>query len=433
MATVTGRATLDKASLTVSKSLANELTLPPQTTPFVPPPGCELSVYCYAYYHLAYVQATSTSKHALSGEECQAIHKFKESKTEYIGHNTACFPDGYASLFPDQSGEPVSGMGDATNDAALATAAYEGTACIADWTAACTTAVTQQGQAYSQAWCCPPGGWACTSRLGYPGETVEERLCISTLTEATDIFMSWDPPYTDETRSQHFTWTAAITSEPAQFGLSVYHRVFPLQLTLAPTVKASSTATPTTTTTASFSEMSGTTRVGSLSSDVPTTAMVTTGTTSGPPTATSSETTKSNDPTLSTGALAGIAAGGLVFVIGLFVLFFFLYRRRKKRLTLAARGYSPQPEHHRGADTFGGGKPELDGTATSASEGAQRQSELDAGGRQERHLPELGGSCGTASAGVGSPVSELSPTTTVGGMMYPLPEVRQKLMFEMQA
>ncbi|KAK8073565.1 hypothetical protein PG994_004464 [Apiospora phragmitis] len=118
---------------------------------------------------------------------------------------------------------------------------------------------------------------------------------------------------------------------------------------------------------------------------------------------------------LSKGAIAGVAVGSSLLVLCAALGMFFLYRRRKKRA----------PEHETGAlqqhqqqDAWEG-KPELDNTTVARPDETHR-SELDAA-RESAAL--------TASV---SELGALSPRSVGAGETFPSPESRHSHVFEMQ-
>ncbi|KAI0025274.1 hypothetical protein F4780DRAFT_792874 [Xylariomycetidae sp. FL0641] len=215
------------------------LSLPPQTTPFAAPvsDGCALSVYCKGLSQIAYTHSYTDAgrPNPLSGQQCEAVITSTGIGTT-LTRNPECFPAGYFTLFPDElayadadaDAPPPADAGD------LAAAAYPpGGVCMAGWTTACTTTVS----ARPQAWCCPPGQWACAADDpeddAAAAAVSRRRRCVSTLQQETSIYMTWDPPFTDATGSEHYTWVQGVTAQPdPALAPTVYHPVFPLALAL---------------------------------------------------------------------------------------------------------------------------------------------------------------------------------------------------------
>ncbi|KAK7757276.1 hypothetical protein SLS62_000825 [Diatrype stigma] len=216
--------------------------LPPQTTPFVPSPGpeaCELSVYCSFLSQYVYQTIAEHGGHPLGGEQCTAAQTSKFSAGSVMAHISRCYPDGYFDIFntltlrPRQDGasaaaaaqkhEEEEERGSTALDSALA---YPGSACMSGWTTACTTTVTQGGRGYPQAWCCPPGEWACARAEG-------DRRCSSILTGRTAIWLTWDPAFTSLDGYEWYTYPTWVKSEAVENAATVWHDVFPLQMTVA--------------------------------------------------------------------------------------------------------------------------------------------------------------------------------------------------------
>ncbi|KAK8022090.1 hypothetical protein PG993_012857 [Apiospora rasikravindrae] len=86
-------------------------------------------------------------------------------------------------------------------DPDIITLAYPGTACLADWTTACTYDITvaasddadDQVTTSRQAWCCAPG-YQCTTASVSESSSKFERQCYSFLNSQTEVWASWDPP-----------------------------------------------------------------------------------------------------------------------------------------------------------------------------------------------------------------------------------------------
>ncbi|KAI0378460.1 hypothetical protein F5Y04DRAFT_291040 [Hypomontagnella monticulosa] len=212
-------------------------TFPPQTTPFTPPHSadCTMSVLCE---HLTYSNYADGNQ-SLSGMSCQAVNRLGRRE---VGTQTACFPEGYLTIFKSTS-ETHSGTKSTkilpTESPGSLTLAYPGSACISGWTTACTTTITARGSKDPQTWCCPPGSWTCASQQPHIAAfslhssqeeaAVTGRYCASVMTEATEIWMSWDPPMTLSDDGMYHTWTASVTAEPTQSAATVFHPVFPLR------------------------------------------------------------------------------------------------------------------------------------------------------------------------------------------------------------
>ncbi|KAI1256284.1 hypothetical protein MGN70_002447 [Eutypa lata] len=78
--------------------------------------------------------------------------------------------------------------------------------------------------------CCPPGSWTCaTSSPGWDSNN-SGRRCMSLLTGQTEIWLTWDPPFTAQDLQEWYTWPTWVASEAVQDAATVWHDVFPLQL-----------------------------------------------------------------------------------------------------------------------------------------------------------------------------------------------------------
>ncbi|WQF81966.1 hypothetical protein CDEST_06980 [Colletotrichum destructivum] len=166
----------------------------------------------------------------------------------------------------------------------VASMAYPGTACISGWTTACTTTLTlESAQTYVQTWCCPPGSYTCLTPG--PGET-PWRDCVSMLSTNTEVWVNNSATSGGGEKVLWSSWRkVSLTNLPSSGPLSVKHPVFPLYGQPAP------------------------------------------------------RGIDGAEGGLSTGAVAGIAAGAvaLVFVLlggGICIIF---RKRRQKRAVLAAR------------------------------------------------------------------------------------------------
>ncbi|RYP38560.1 hypothetical protein DL767_002496 [Monosporascus sp. MG133] len=340
------------------------ITLPPQTTPFAAEQGgaCELSVYCWQLTYLNYL----SSRQHLSGLQCEARHSSPHDGTPAIGYRTECFPEGYLDVFPGLTAEPSM----ASLAPADPTLAYPGTACVSDWTTACTTTVTGAGgTAYPQAWCCPPGAWRCPAGPRGDGKDPGRR-CASVLTEKTEIWMTWDPPFSLPT-GDVYTWPAGVSAEPAEYGATVYHDVFPLVLT--------------TSVSAAGQQVTNSDGSDDTHAVAP------------PPPATPDERAL---PVLSIDAVAGIAVGAVVFVLVAILggLFFFVRRMKRTENSVGPGDDTPATSKQNsdaGAVAFER-KPELQGASTTArgwEAVVAPKAELDAarGAERRRQLSELDG------------------------------------------
>ncbi|RYP76099.1 hypothetical protein DL771_001923 [Monosporascus sp. 5C6A] len=339
------------------------ITLPPQTTPFAAAQGeaCELSVYCWQLTYLNYL----SSRQHLSGLQCEARHSSPRAGTPALGYRTECFPEGYLDVFPGLTAEP-SLASLAPADPALA---YPGTACVSDWTTACTTTVTGAGgTAYPQAWCCPPGAWRCPAAPRSDGKDPGRR-CVSVLTEETEVWMTWDPPFSLPT-GDVYTWPAAVSAEPAEYGATVYHDVFPLVLT---------TSLSATRQQVTNSDDGDDTHAVPLPPAIPDERAL---------------------PALPMDAVAGIAVGAVVFVLVAILGGLFFFVRRLKRAENPADPGDDAPatstQHFDADAAVSERKPELQGASTTAR-GTQGvvapKAELDAArdAERRRQLSELDG------------------------------------------
>ncbi|KAI0181411.1 hypothetical protein GGR52DRAFT_524319 [Hypoxylon sp. FL1284] len=363
------------------------LNLPPQTTPFTPPASadCRQSVYCPYLTYWVYARSPD-----LRGMPCTAVDRLG---ADAVGYNPACLPDGYFSLFPyeiltsvrESSPEPPES----------ATLAFDGGACPSGWSTACTTAVAPGA---SQAWCCPPGAWGCAD---VPG-----RFCTSVLADSTDVWMTWDPAFTDPAGDEFYTWTAGVQTPPSASPATVYRRVFPLQLT----------------------EKSGDPTAAAGNSSL------------GNGTRDESGGSKS---VLGTGAKAGIgAAAGAVGVGAVVAGVLLLVRRRRQRdkggsdegevVGAAPDGHAPPGPPGNGF----GDKPELEGTSVTPASRVIPKAELNTGtagrGQLEQNVSRVGSGAGSGSqGGTVSPLGTLSPNPTGNDGIFPSPDSRHKSVFEM--
>lgn len=350
--------------------------LPTQVTPFsLDSPGdpCRLSVYCPRLSYLAY----SKSSNALRSEQCLGVQTGGEFGTD-LTHREECFPSNYFTIFPDEFGL-LHNENPTTDEGDRSTLAYPGTACLAGWTTACTTTLTHQGSPYAQAWCCPSGGWSCATETGVSDKAAPQRLCQSLLSVSTTIWMTWDPAYS-LMGTDIYTWTAEITSEEPQNAATVFHKVFPLQLTTGVEPSVGGQGIP-----------NDTTGIGDDASG----------------------------SRLPRGAIAGIAVGSSLAVLCIAFATFLLYRHRVKRAPKHETAAIQQTnhEHH-----VWEGKPELDGTAATRPDEAPK-SELDAIDAAR---------ASTVPAASVSELGALSPRSPGTGDGFPSPDSRHSHVFEME-
>ncbi|KAI1761692.1 hypothetical protein GGR53DRAFT_533270 [Hypoxylon sp. FL1150] len=352
------------------------LSLPPQITPFTPPPtiDCKQSVYCPV---INYWEIESTSD--FSGRRCIAVNKLGKGE---IGFEPDCLPKGYETLFHDYL--YVYFDRSMTEPPSSSAIAYPGTACPSGWTTACTSVITFDDDTYPQAWCCPSSSWQCAAATG--------RYCTSVMTESTNIWMTWDPAFTDPTRGEWYTWTAGIESRPSESAPTVYRRVFPLQLTAN-----SSNSTGTIPDNSSHCEGPD----GSCSDD------------------------DNSDFTLSTGVKAGIGIAAGVVGLGMLVAWMLILRKRHRKRQKGKNGggaaaMSEDKSATAPTEHVIGDKSELEGSTVAQARGVIPKAELDAG--NEEH-PRVGSV---------SPLGTLSPDLTGNEGVFPSPESRHKSVFEMQ-
>ncbi|KAI1376158.1 hypothetical protein F4677DRAFT_420464 [Hypoxylon crocopeplum] len=366
------------------------LSLPPQITPYTPPPDvdCAISVYCKFLTYWYYVGG----KHQLSGMGCAAVNSLEVG---VLGYRTECFPEGYYTIFDNLLEEIRLIPGTPTESGDSSTLAYPGTACVSGWTVACTVTLKDSIDTYTQAWCCPPGSWSCalTEHQGLGADRpITGRHCSSLMTESTDIYMTWDPPYVDGGDSQdYYTWTVGVTSEPTEYAATIYQRVFPLQWTAgasnAPGVQPSA--------------FDGGVAVN----------------TTGP-------VNEASVAVISKGAIAGISVGAVVFIFGVIWGIAMFYRRRQMKNGVA--GTSSSGPNAPPSERPVGDKPELEGSPMAP---AVPRAELDA-----QHLSptsRLDGSGAGSQRETVSPLSPLSPNQTGSDGIFPSPDSRHKSVFEM--
>ncbi|XXG97108.1 hypothetical protein Hte_003403 [Hypoxylon texense] len=325
----------------------------------------------------------------------------------YLGYKEPCFPEGYATLFDNNSK-----FDHATPPPPeKVTMAYPGTACLSDWTTACTSLVTYGTESYPQAWCCPSGSWQCATDSG--------RWCASVMTESTTIWMTWDPAFTDQSGNEWYTWTAEIGSAPSDSAPTVYRHVFPLSLTTG--------------------GGGGGMTSGNDSSPH----------NESPPENVSPPDTSSycNDPddrcpdgsesgfALNTGVKAGIGVAAGAVVLGISMGLLFIIRRRQKgrngtaEATILGDNSPPAP-----TEPDLGDKPELEGSTVAEARGVVPKAELDAGDGERSGPGQNESRVGSGSqAGTVSPLGTLSPEPTGSDGIFPSPESRHKSVFEMPA
>lgn len=283
------------------------MTLAPQQTPFVPPVSCTLSVHCPFMSNLLYSAKSSLGRHPLSGQRCQAFYTTEGAQLDPIQEIEACMPNGYRQL----NREHVLGLDSflsGGNGQLSSTEAYPGTACMQGWSSACSHTVGSDESISAHIWCCPEGSWECqASTTDFEGWMTGHRLCRSIMTEATNVWMSFDPPVAGSD-SDHmvYTWHRSVTAEPqTQFAARIYHHAIPLDGT--GTTSNSNAQDPT-----SKSHATGPVSNGN-----------------------------SNPPaTLTTGEFCGIVIGGTAFVLLLVFtkLYFCLPYLRKRRQSGQAQG-----------------------------------------------------------------------------------------------
>lgn len=213
------------------------LYLPAQTTPFWHNgPGCTPSIYCAdlttaIYDQTSYQFGVSLCFGVNAVESTYSVGENSAgpimTSSVYMAYNNACMPENYYELFGDMRQQAVYDWPHATSEGSRSTLAYPGTACPRGWAAACTTTLAHEGLAYPQEWCCPPGNWQCTSGVGaLDPSSGPQRLCVSAVAAATEVWMSFDPATTLGDGSPAYTWHVPVSGS----GALVYHKVFPLSL-----------------------------------------------------------------------------------------------------------------------------------------------------------------------------------------------------------
>ncbi|KAK8024322.1 hypothetical protein PG993_012388 [Apiospora rasikravindrae] len=342
--------------------------LPTQVTPFsfnAPGDSCHLSVYCpyLSYWNYLSIPNIFASQNCLGVQTGGRRNVSPAATSRYFRMITSL-----SDLAPGR--QPTKGIDQPWHTRELLV--WRGGPRLAPRRS------PHEGLPHSQAWCCPSSGWSCATETYVSDWAAPQRLCQSPLSESTTIWMTWDLAYSNN-GSDLYTWTARVTSEEPQNEATVFHKVFPLQLTTGVESTTGGQGSP--------SETAGNEHDASGSS-------------------------------LSKGAIAGISVGSALAV--LFILFgmFLLYRRRKKR--------SPEPESaalqqaQQPQDPWEG-KPELDGSAAARPEEAPK-TELDAV------------DAARASTALTASVSELGTLSprSVGGDGFPSPESRHNHVFEMQ-
>ncbi|ORY65458.1 uncharacterized protein BCR38DRAFT_484878 [Pseudomassariella vexata] len=384
------------------------IALPPQNTPFSYAAGgdpCRLSVYCPQMTNLVYSSESSAQHHPLSGNDCIAVQTTEQFGTR-IGHETKCFPESYFAIF-GQEYVWLNGAADGvtvTNEGADSTLAYPGNACLSGYTTACTTTLFHQGSLFSQAWCCPSGStgsWTCATATADYDEAAPQRLCKSLMTESTQVWMSWDPPYTWAHSKDLYTWYVDITSESPQYAASVYHKVFPLQLMSTETEAPATTALHTTLYIPS---------PGSSSNK------------GAEETSPSSPADARPDGGLSSGKIVRISVSLGVFFVVLIITIVYLYLRRK-RIEREPEG-SPAAQEQ---ETING-KPELEGSGPTYTPKAELDATVE---RRQPPIEPVSPPGPTLSSGAISPHITVSPTTPE--VRYPSVETVNKEAHELAA
>ncbi|KAJ1335227.1 cell wall integrity and stress response component [Microdochium nivale] len=226
---ITGMAVL----ATRGESSAGPITLPPQQTPFIPPTVCDLSVYCPYMSDKLYSSKAALASHPLSGQQCHAFYTTSGNPTDRIRHVEACMPQGYRQLYGGDGAFDLNSPPIGTDMDAMLTSAYPGSACMLGWTSACVNSIERQtaGRA-TQFLCCPGGGWRCLATISNSDNTGRKhRLCERIITEATELWMSFDPPETNAYLDhQLYTWHRPVSAEgQSQFAATAYHYALPLQ------------------------------------------------------------------------------------------------------------------------------------------------------------------------------------------------------------
>ncbi|OTB11348.1 hypothetical protein K445DRAFT_15804 [Daldinia sp. EC12] len=387
MSAITTRLPFSRTGPADEPSTTETLLLPPQTTPFTPPHNayCELSVYCKDLTHSDGLVPLS------SGLACQAVNALGEGK---IGFETRCFPDGYFTLFNNMYEEIGQELGTtAAEEPGWSTLAYPGSACLSGWTTACVTAVTDGNSEYSQAWCCPPDSWTCMPSESNGGLSVRSgRYCASAVTLSTEVWMAWDPPYTDPVDHERYsTWIAPMRGLPTGFAATVYHEVFPLQLTMA-----SSMPSGTNTNQGSDSDASS---AGGSSNPV---------------------------TVVFGGVIVGIAIGTALGVLGALCGAIFLYRRRRKRRTVRSSNDedpTPSPQN----DELMPEKPEPEGDPAAQAKDMIQMAELDVGASRS----EINGSGPELRRATVSPLSSFGLDPMGSDEISPSSDSRHESIFEM--
>ncbi|ORY67745.1 uncharacterized protein BCR38DRAFT_407689 [Pseudomassariella vexata] len=205
------------ATRTVSGIYTSTFTLPPQTTPFVQPTtvwGCTGAVYC---------PSTTVS----AGQEC--YHVDFMGTTWFDNLVTSCYPSGYSDIFFK------AGTYDPHDPEDISTVALPGTECVEGWTTACTRTLSGFDDTnYVQIHCCPPGAWTCAPQNG-------RRDCTSSLSTFTEI-------WTDANGEAGLFQSSPLSAlGEEEVPLTIYHPVYPLQVTMmvgtsAPRLTISSTS-----------------------------------------------------------------------------------------------------------------------------------------------------------------------------------------------
>lgn len=316
------------------------LSLPPQTTPFaMAGEHCQPIIWCPFLSGANFVELSEP----VASQRCFRAQTTTTASSTFITFNPDCFPEGYYDLFADQKSEafyPFQG----TAEDERSTLAYPGIACPGGWTTACTTTLTHDGRDYPQAWCCPSGHWTCETTLGLQDMAAPERLCKSVATEATRLWMTFDPPLTmGDDDNEYYTYWCDIPPKETPNAARVYHKVFPLSLT--PGVSPRSPAATT------LAESSAASSSQSIHGH---------------------EESSSLGGGLSGGIIAGIVVGSAVALALFTGSFLILYRRRQNRVENGKAknvGMIQKEESH---VEFGIGQPERHTTGPGRQSGLNK-------------------------------------------------------------
>ncbi|KAI0026031.1 hypothetical protein F4780DRAFT_3510 [Xylariomycetidae sp. FL0641] len=193
-------------SLSGTTPLLVATSLPPQTTPFVPPIDAsecsKLPVWCPGWP---------------SDFNCYA--------GDLNDNNGTCTPDFYRSdCYPSGYQDIYSATG--TWDDQSETA-FPGTACLSGWSTGCTTTISASNSNISQAWCCPTG-FSCPGSdwaQSFTGLITPSRVCTSQIQVSDVVYVRANKTsYTPTVLS-----ASAWTSTPELASLLAIRPVFPLQ------------------------------------------------------------------------------------------------------------------------------------------------------------------------------------------------------------